>query len=311
MSEKLKHILIWGVFILLLLNIIIGIILVSTNIKKNKLLSSGISGLIGNVGLVKVNGIIASQEDEIFSSQYVSAEKIASQIKTFADTPTIKAIRIDVKSPGGTVSGAESIVSAIKYAKEKDKKVVVFMKEIATSGGYYISAPADYIIASRGTLTGSIGVIIQSINMKGLFEKLGLKTYTFKSGELKDILSPYRDVSEQEKKLLQEIVNSYYQRFLDVILEGRRDKIKKEDLIKIADGRILTETTALKNKLIDAVGTEFDVEKILKELTGEKTITYVSLPEKTNLLRELLRSYFANFSITYENVFPKILYIAY
>ncbi|MGC8963832.1 MAG: signal peptide peptidase SppA [Brevinematia bacterium] len=310
MSDRLKNFVIWGIFVLLLVNIVLGIVLVSINVKRAKVLSTGISSLIGNVGLIKVNGIIANQEEDYFSYAYANAERIANQIKTFADTPTIKAIRIDVSSPGGTVSGAETIVSAIRYAKEKGKKVVVFMKEIATSGGYYVSALADHIVASRGTLTGSIGVIVQGINMKGLFEKLGLKVYTFKSGELKDILSPYRDVSDKEKQLLKNIVDSYYQRFLEIILEGRSNKIKKEELLKIADGRILTEVDALKSNLIDSIGTEFEVENILKDLTGERTITYVSLPERRSIINELLRSFFG-FNFSYKNLFPKILYLGY
>lgn len=309
MSERLRDIVIVSIAILLLANAVIGLILVSLNAKKSKVLSTGVSAIVGNVGLIEIKGPIFLEEDSM--SLTPDAETIAKNIKTFADSPNIKAIRIDITSPGGSVSAAETILSALDYAKSKGKKIVVFMKEIAASGGYYISVPADYIIASRGTITGSIGVIVSTINIKGLFEKIGIKPYTFKSGEYKDILSPYRDVSENEKKLIQRIVDSYYNRFIEVILKYRGDKLKKQELMKIADGRILIETDALENKLIDEIGDEFTVEEILKKLTGDTSINYVKLPESRNIIRELLRSISDNLrinSIKFDN-YPKVLYL--
>lgn len=309
MSEKTRDIVIVAIAILLLVNAIIGLILISLNIKKSKMLTTGVSAIVGNVGLIEIKGPIFLEEDTM--SLALSAETIAKNIKTFADSPNIKAIRIDITSPGGSVSAAETILSALDYAKSKNKKIVVFMKEIAASGGYYVSVPADYIIASRGTITGSIGVILSTFNVKGLFDKIGIKPYTFKSGEYKDILSPYRDISESEKKLLQRIVDTYYNRFIEVILKYRGDKIKKQELLKIADGRILIEPEALENKLIDEIGDEFTVEETLKKLTGETSINYVKLPETRNIIRELLRSISYNFginSIKFDH-YPKVLYL--
>lgn len=314
MIDKMKDMLIIIVSILFITNIVIGVILISTGSKKSNVLSTGMSGLIGNVGLIDINGAIFLEEDN-FSTDYVNANSIAEKIKTFADAPNIKAIRINITSPGGTVSAAETILSALDYAKSKNKKIVVFMKEIAASGGYYVSVPADYIIASRGTFTGSIGVIVQSLNLKGLLDKIGVKPYTFKSGEYKDILSPFREISESEKKLIQNIINTYYNRFIEVILKYRGEKISKDQLLKIADGRIITEEDATSYKLIDEVGDEFKVEETLKQLTGEKNISYVRLPEKRSLIKELLRSTANKLNIlnsnSIRNSYPKVLYITY
>lgn len=309
MSEKLKNITIVLTALLLLINAIIGIALISINAKKSQVLTSGVSAIVGNVGLIEINGPILLEEDGMSFSP--SAKDIAKNIKTFADSPNIKAIRIDITSPGGSVSAAETILSSLDYAKSKGKKIVVFMREIAASGGYYVSVPADYIIASRGTITGSIGVIVSTINLKGLFEKIGIKPYTFKSGEFKDILSPYRDISEPEKKLIQKIVDTYYKRFIEVILKYRGDKIKKEELMKIADGRIIIETEALETKLIDEVGDESTVEETLKKLTGDSSINYVKLPKSKNIIRELLRSISQNFGINSLNFekYPRALYL--
>ncbi|MEN2997974.1 MAG: signal peptide peptidase SppA [Brevinematia bacterium] len=313
MSERLKDTIAILIAVMLIANIILGIVTISLNLKKADTFSSGLSGLLGNVGLINVEGVITSEGSSYYS--YVDAEEVARKIKTFAETPTIKAIRINVTSPGGTVSGAETIVSALDYAKSKGKKIVVFMKEIAASGGYYISAPADYIIASRGTFTGSIGVIVTSFNIKGLFDKIGIKPYTFKSGEYKDILSPYREISEPESKLIQRIIDTYYQRFIEVIMKYRGDKIKKNELLQIADGRILTEKDALLHKLIDEVGDEFLVEEVIKNMIKEETITYVELPDKKGWIKDLLQLAIdkLNLDILIKPVknYPQALYIVY
>ncbi len=311
MNERVKDIIALSLVVLLVINIIIGLVIVSLDTKKSNILSTGVSAIVGNVGVVDVKGAILLDDNSGFIT-YSDAEKIAEKIKTFSDTPTIKAIRINVTSPGGSVSAAETIVSALEYAKSKNKKIVVFMKELAASGGYYISTPADYIIASRGTITGSIGVIVQNLNLKGLLDKIGIKQYTFKSGEYKDILSPYREISETEKKLIQKIIDTYYNRFIEVILKYRGEKINKSELMKIADGRIIVEEDALNYKLIDEIGDEFEVEQVLKKLTGEKSINYVKLPEKRNIIIELLKSKIANIFTEYQNVNNiRVLYLAY
>ncbi|MFN4245833.1 MAG: signal peptide peptidase SppA [Brevinematia bacterium] len=312
MKERIKDIIAISLIILLIINIITGVIIISVNAKKGSILSTGVSAIVGNVGVVDIKGPIFSSDDDFFTS-YANADKIAEKIKIFSDTPTIKAIRLDITSPGGSVSAAETIVSALDYAKSKNKKVVVFMKELATSGAYYVSAPADYIISSRGTIIGNIGVIVQLANIKELLNKIGLKFYTFKSGEYKDILSPYRDISESEKKLIQRIIDIYYNRFIEVILKYRGDKIKKSELLKIADGRILVEDDALSYNLIDEIGNETSIEEVLKKLTGEKSITYVRLPEKKSILLDLIKSKINSifFTSMEYNRSIKVLYLTY
>jgi len=289
MSDRTKSIILITFGVLVIINTVVGVTLSLIHVSKGKFAKAGVPSLIGNVGVVDVSGIIVSESEELFS-EYSSASDVAEDIKSFADTPTIKAIRINVNTPGGTVSGAETIVSAIEYAKSKGKKIIVYMKEIAASGGYYISAPADYIMASYGTLTGSIGVIVQSMNIKELLDKIGVKTYTFKSGSHKDILSPYREPSNTEKEMIQSIVDDYYQRFIEVILKYRSKKISKSDLLKIADGRVLSEKQALENKLIDGVGDESKLEEVIKNLVGDEVVNYVKIPKKRSLIKGILGS---------------------
>lgn len=310
MSEKTKGIIAAVIVVLLVVNIVIGMIVVSSIPRKGDVISTGFSAIVGNVGLIEINGAILLEEESIYDS-YVDADKVAEKIRTFADAPNIRAIRVDVSSPGGSVSAAEVIVSALDYAKKKGKKIVVFMKEVAASGGYYISAPADYIMASRGTITGSIGVIVQVLNVRDLLDKIGVKSRSFKSGEHKDMLSPFREVSEKEQRLIQRIVTTYYNRFIDVVLKYRGDKIKREELLRIADGRIIIEEDALAYKLIDGIGDEFTVEEVIKELTGEKAITYVKLPERKSVIQEIMKLFSCNPNVNVARQFfyPRVLYI--
>ncbi len=314
MGDKVKYIAFIIVGVLLVVNIVIGILAVISGFNHKKGILQ-VSSVIGNVGVVEILGPIVSDSQFELFSEYVSATSIYNEIKNFANSPNIRAIRIDVTSPGGTVSAAETIVSAIEYAKSKGKKVVVYMKELAASGGYYISAPADVIIASHGTITGSIGVIAANFGFKELFNKVGIEYRVFKSGKNKDMFSPYRDLSPEEKQLIQEIVDVYYNRFIEVILKYRESKLSREELLKIADGRIMSENVALENKLIDKIGDETTVEETLKELTGETVISYVKTPKKRNILKELIGTYF-NFSafgalLDFRHRYPVVWYIYY
>ncbi len=157
-----------------------------------------------------------------------------------------------VNSPGGTVAASQEILSEVKKAKKAGKKVVVSMADLCASGGYYVSTHADRIYADPGTLTGSIGVYIGGINATGLAKKIGIRVEVIKSGAFKDILSPWRDMTDEERNLLQEAVTDVYDQFVAEVATGRN---MPEDKVRpLADGRIFTGKKAKEVGLVDEMG---------------------------------------------------------
>jgi len=209
----------------------------------------------GKIGLIKVEGVI------------VSSSSFIDQIKRMKDNDSLKALLIRIDSPGGAVTPSQEIYSEIKKFKEETKrKVVVSMANTAASGGYYIACPADRIMANPGTITGSIGVITRLPNLKGLFEKVGYEEMVIKSGKYKDIGSSSREMTNEEKEILQDMVDDIHDQFIDAVSESR--KIEKEKIKKIADGRIFTGRQAREINLIDDLGTFEDAIMLAAELAG-------------------------------------------
>jgi protease-4 len=183
---------------------------------------------------------------------------ITSRVKEELDLarrdPHVRALLLRIDSPGGSVTPCDIIYNEImKFKKEKQIPIIVEMGDMTASGGVYIAASADMILAHPTTVTGSIGVIAQFMSAKDLFEKIGIKGETIKSGDKKDMGSPFRSLTEDERALLQEVINSMYERFLSIILEGRRN-LDDKHLRAFADGRIFTAKKALEYGLIDAIG---------------------------------------------------------
>ncbi len=210
----------------------------------------------GNVALVKIAGLL------------VSSESVVSELKDYADDGSIKAIVIRIDSPGGGVVPSQEIFNAVKHAKKEGKKVVVSMGSVAASGGYYIAAAADKIVANPGTLTGSIGVKMEFANIEKLLDKIGVKGMVVKAGQYKDIGSPFREMTEPEKKLLQDVIDDVHNQFIEAVSEGRG--IPKADVTAIADGRIFTGRQALSLKLVDQLGDLDDTIKLAGTLAGIK-----------------------------------------
>lgn len=203
------------------------------------------------IGWVEVRGVIS----EGYSSSPFerSSGKIAKQIKILAEKKDVKSIVIDINSPGGTIAAVQEIYDAIIYVrKEKKKPVIALFKDVAASGGYYIACACDKIVSFPGTLTGSIGVIFQAGDLTKLLDKIGVDLFAIKSGKHKDIGSAYRKMTNEEQKILQDIIDDYYEQFLDVVSVGRN--IAKENLKELADGRIFSGSQAYKSKLIDDLG---------------------------------------------------------
>lgn len=207
------------------------------------------------IRVVNLNGVIQSDSNSEF---------VIDQLKACGKDPTTKGVILAVNSPGGSVYVSEQIAKEVKNLKEKGIKVYSVMKEMAASGGYYVSAPTDRIYASNETLTGSIGVIMQMYSLEGLFDKYGIKEQNITSGKMKDAGSPGRDLTEEERKYFEDLINSAYKRFVKLVSEGRN--MSEDKVRKIADGRVYDGEQALANGLVDKIGDlDMAIDDMIKE----------------------------------------------
>ena len=207
------------------------------------------------VGVIEINGIIADSKN------------VLNHLKRFREDNSVKAIVVRVDSPGGAVGPSQEIFREIRKTSAT-KKVVASMGTIATSGGYYIAAGANGIIANPGTITGSIGVIMGFTNYEELLQKIGLVPIVVKSGEYKDIGSPVREMKPEEKKILQEFAKKIHRQFIKDIVDGR--KMDMEKVESLADGRIFTGQESKKFGLVDRLGNLEDAIEWAGRLGGIK-----------------------------------------
>lgn len=228
------------------------------------------------VAIIKIAGVIVNPLPTVKKIERLKRDK------------SVKALVIRVDSPGGSVGASQEIYRAIERFRAEGKPVVVSMGNVAASGGYYVSAPADYIFANPGTITGSIGVIIQHVAYKELMEKIGVKATAIKTGKFKDTLNPFRELTPEEKKYLQETINEAYEQFLEAILRYRGKKISEEKLREVADGRVLTGERAKELGLVDDIGGLEDAVEKAKELAGVPKAREFFVPEEKTLLQRVL-----------------------
>ena len=217
------------------------------------------------IGIIYVKGMI------------IDSKNVTDQINRYAEDGRIKAVVIRVDSPGGGVAASQEIYDAV-LALKKRKKVIVSMGSVAASGGYYIACGADKILANPGTVTGSIGAIMHFTNLEGTLKKVGLKSSAVKSGRYKDIGSPFRNMSADEKGLLQGVIDDIYDQFLEVVSTSRN--IPKDQLKRIADGRIFTGRQALKLGLVDSLGDQEAAIKLAAKIAGLKGKPEVIYPKE-------------------------------
>ncbi len=213
------------------------------------------------IAYLKVDGTIQNVETGAFAIGY-NHKNFLAQLEAVKNDDTIKGVVLYVNSPGGgVIESAEIRKKIIEMKEARDIPVYVTMGAMAASGGYYISAPADKIFAMQETITGSIGVIMQTINYQELAKKIGVRYENFQSGEHKDMLSPMRQVTPEERAMMQEMINESYETFVDIIEEGRG--MKEADVKKVADGRIMSGTQAIKAGLVDEIA---DSEQVIKAM---------------------------------------------
>ena len=247
--------------LLILVCVIIVLSVLMTALSGSISSSSGIA-FTNKVGVIPIVGAI---EDSTVLLQ---------QIKAFTKDNSIEAIILRIDSPGGGVGASQEIYREVLRARDK-KPVVVSMGGVAASGGFYIAAAANKIVANPGTITGSIGVIMQYYKYKELAEKIGFKQETIKSGEFKDIGNPHRDLTEKDRAILDAVIMDIQSQFVDAVAAGRN--LPAEKVREIADGRIFTGAMAKKWGLVDELGNFEDAVTLTKELAdidGEVNLVY-------------------------------------
>lgn len=234
-------------------------------------------GSTQEIAYVRLSGEIFSQADESllgFNPLVIDPSRVRQVFKHLIDDNNVKAVVVEVNSPGGSVVASEAVYQEMKKLADS-KPVLVYMGEAAASGGYYISLPAEKIMASIPTITGSIGVIVMDPDLSGLYEKIGVQMQTYQTGEFKDIGSMNRASTEQEEQIFASIIDDAYQQFLNRIIEHRD---LSESKVKIlADGRIYSGKQAKENGLIDETGSLDDIFNLAKEtaqLTDPSIIEY-------------------------------------
>lgn len=227
------------------------------------------------IEVININGMIVDKDEEgllsLSRTPYSSVKKLKKALKN----DRIKGVLLRINSPGGTVGTSQEISQAVsKLAAEKP--VVTSMGDICASGGYYIACASNKIVANPGTLTGSIGVIFNMMNVKGLADKVGIEPKVIKSGPYKDIASMFRPMTEDERKILQALIDDSYDQFVTAVSQGR--KMKMEDVKKLADGRIYSGRQALKVGLVDKLGSYNDSVDELQTMCRTKYNLKKDLP---------------------------------
>jgi protease-4 len=275
----------------ILLGLFVVIVAVSAVIA---LLSEGDGlGLGEKVALVNVEGAILDSKSPV------------DEIKEYLSDPSIKAIVLRVNSPGGGVAASQEIFAIVKRAAS-EKTVVVSMGSVAASGGYYISAPATRILANPGTITGSIGVILEIPNVQGLMDKVGVRTEVIKSGKHKDLASAFRTMSDEDRRVLQNVIDDVYEQFIEDVAAAR--DLGVDEVRRMADGRIYTGRQALELGLVDELGGLEEAITLSAELTGIEGEPHVVTKEKEFSFLDLLKG---RFSARFPDVIPhlKLQYI--
>ncbi|MGA3245549.1 MAG: signal peptide peptidase SppA [Bacteroidota bacterium] len=194
----------------------------------------------------------------------IDSQEIVRQFKKYRENRSVRSIIFRVDSPGGGVSASQEIYEEVRKTRQSGKPVVVSMGSVAASGGYYVSCGATTIVANPGTLTGSIGVIFQFLHFSELMNKIGIDASTFKTGKFKDIGSPFRKTTEDEKKFFDQLLGDVYDQFVTVVAKER--KLDRKVVLGYADGRVFTGRQAREYGLVDTLGTYEDAVSIAAKL---------------------------------------------
>jgi protease-4 len=256
---------------------------------------------------IGLSGIIMrGQPERLFGSGSDMVESILSQILAARLDPAVRAILLEVDSPGGAVTPSDEIYTALRHFKEsaEDRVVVVFIRDLGASGAYYAAMAGDYIMAEPTAIVGSVGVIMQTLNMKGLADMIGLKSVTIASGANKDMLNPLKEVDPQHLAMLQELVDEMQNRFAGIVMDSRGIESRM-----LLDGRVFTAEQALNSNLIDGIGYWQESVEQLKLLLDVDDVYIVRYAEKQGFLDALFAATSPNLPDINTMESPRFLYL--
>ncbi|HEX9006679.1 MAG TPA: signal peptide peptidase SppA [Bacteroidota bacterium] len=245
-----------GVLALIAIGFVVLFLALSSMLTTDVATETVVSGSGDKIAVVELKGVISSSDE------------IVRQLKKYRENKGIRAILLRVDSPGGGVVASQEMYEEVKKTRDGGKPVVVSMGSLAASGGYYVSCGASRLVANRGTLTGSIGVISEFLQLQGAMDKLGVGIKTIKAGSLKDAGSPVRPMNDADQKYFQGLMDDVHRQFIAVVESER--KIPHDQVLAIADGRVFTGEQALPLHLIDTLGTYEDAVRITAGLAGIK-----------------------------------------
>jgi len=233
----------------------------------------GVLAFGDKIAIVEIKGVIGQSSG------------IIEEIHQYQEDEGVKAIILRIDSPGGGVGPSQEIHQEILRAKLK-KKVVTSMGSVAASGGYYIACASDLIVANPGTITGSIGVLMEFTNIEELFKKIGIKGVVLKSGEHKDVGSPFREMTPEETRMMQEVIDNIHQQFIQAVIMGR--KMDQAKVMEIADGRILSGEQAKQIGLVDQLGNLQDAIDITAKMVGIEGKPNILYPKRRLSFLEMI-----------------------
>lgn len=293
------------VLILCVISLLLGILSpVNKKIqsKKNSVSIKEIVAQNNKIAVIELNGVISSESEKNVFVEENSSLVALSALNSAEDDKNVKGVILRINSPGGTVGMSQRLYSAVINLRKK-KPVIAVMDDIATSGGYYVASAADRIVALPGTMTGSIGVIMSTIDAHELLsDKLGIRDNVIKSGEFKDIGSSTRPMTDSERELLQDMVNDSFDQFREAIIKGRierKDKYAPEkreltiaNLDKYADGRVFTGRQAVEYGFIDSIGGSREARAMMIDILKAQKIdvskdSFVSYGKSSNFFSSL------------------------
>jgi len=226
--------------------------------------------------MLELSGLISALEENGLMERPSPVARIKEELTHAADDDRIKAVVLRINSPGGTVTASDVIYHELRSFKEKRKiPIIASIMDVGASGGYYVAAAADKIVAHPSSVTGSVGVIMLTMNARGLMEKVGLEATAVTSGPKKDMGSPFRPMTPEERAIFQSVIDSFYDRFLTVVREGRRF-LSADEVRKLADGRIYSGEQAKALGLVDSIGYLDDAIELAKRQAGLKDARIVA-----------------------------------
>ncbi|HPN29901.1 MAG TPA: signal peptide peptidase SppA [bacterium] len=253
------------------------------------------------IKIFRIEGVLTTAGEESLFGFRGGADYYAEEIEKCSKDDMIAGILLRINSPGGAVCASQEIFNALnKFKRTTGKPVIASMAEIAASGGYHIASAADSIFAGAGTLTGSIGVIIGGVTIQKLIDKIGIEPNVYTSDKHKDIMSPYRQPTAEEKKIMNDMVKTVYDQFLKDVKSSRKNKFKKPDK-ELFDGRIFSGIQALEFGLVDYIGGYSESLEYLWTLTGNTGEPVIKTGDSENFFVKLL-----NESLFSNNIFKTI-----